>query len=323
MMEEFVSLEIEPFFDRYTPRSCDDNIMISVAKWKNQNYALMYSDQWRFDFTTKKIGNIFDKTELASRLYYLGDLNTAGIFFYCTGIEIISMEIACAESFINKLRAGNPVAAKLDTYYLPWHEKLYKKVHSEHSCLFVGYDAAGFYVNDTTMKQTPVSHEYMSFEDFNKCSYGKAAFFSLSNQRPKKKDKSVIQNISEDSFLRMEEFKKYIQENGFTKEDLEPFDGGEGIVLRAIRNIIRCRNNYLLAFDSTHKGEQSWCKEFSQLITMANAKWELQKVLLQKAFFEKDENKYNNSILNLIEEAKEYEIKAYNLFRESEKYECM
>lgn len=285
MYEKPLKLNIEPYFDQDNPQSCDDNIMISVANWKKRDFELMYADQWKFDFSMKKTDGIFDKTDLAARLYYMNSLKTFKLYSEVTGITISRMEDTNIIKISEKLRKSEPVAIKLDTYYLPWHENLYERIHSEHSCLIVGYDPEGFYINDTTMRQKPVKKAYISYETVKTCSYDEAVFFSVEKTANEVNSQISIQNINEESFAKMEKYRKYVKEEGYTKEDLEPFDGGEGIVLRAIRNIIRSRKNYLLAVNCYCSKEGKDCEEFAKLITKANNKWELQKILLQKAFF--------------------------------------
>lgn len=131
-------------------------LVISVMNHWKLDHELMYAQAWGFEFAppgTKGHG-IWNRGDLGPRLYYRNEdrifLNLYlfhGVQVYQSGCESIDQLYKLLEE---QLEQDLPVIVFIDTYYLPWMESFYQKIHSIHSVLVTGMALdKGLYCNDT------------------------------------------------------------------------------------------------------------------------------------------------------------------------------
>lgn len=215
----------------------------------------------------------------------------------------------------NHLLQNRPVAVIADTYYVPWLEKHYQKIHSEHAFLTVGCDGKGIYCNDIRDDKQFIIQNHIENELFEKMYLNTCAIFQIDRNKEIEEDVlSEIKKVDFDAFAKMEDFADVIEKRGFHISEVEPFDAGEGILLRAIRNVARSRYNYISALEYVQ--ELTGRDDISQIIKLiqrSNENWELIKILIYKAFVEEKINKYNSKIVSLIRQSRELEQNAYQI----------
>ncbi len=299
-------LDIAPIKDE-GKKSCIDYLVESVADWKKYDCRLMYLDSWRFRFVTEKVARngIWKRGEIASYLYFDDQLRTYRNLAAFTGIKIFWCDQFSVDYIRQEIDAGYPIFLFCDTFFLPWIEKLYGKVHSEHCILLVGYDADGYYCNDMTSG-------YLQREQLEEAMLGDCGVLRFGKSRVEKENILLeINKIDVGMFAQMEEFADYMKTKTVLSEDLESFDGGDGILLRAIRNIVRARRNFLLSLDAIAQLFAVSLWETADLLEQAIETWQLVKTLFYKGYIELEYNRYNQKISNLIYKCKSYESQAY------------
>lgn len=306
-------MDITPFFDG-KGKSCNDNIIISVAIWAGVDYRPMYADQWKFSFERKdNLAGIWKRGEMASALYYDDQFLASYYLNRYTKLSVCSLKNNNILDIYTNLLEDRPVAVAADTYYIPWLDNHYQKVHSEHAFLIVGCDENGVYCNDIRNSKLPVIHYYIDNDLFQKMYLDFCAVFQKEENKEVENDISQeIKKVNCGMFAKMEEFADAIKSKGIDASEVEPFDAGEGILLRAIRNIARSRYNYIAALECLNeRTKDERISTITHLLGQSNENWELIKILIYKAFVEKQINKYNTKVVNLIEDSKNLEQKAY------------
>ncbi len=306
-------MDITPFFDG-KGKSCNDNIIISVAIWAGVDYRPMYADQWKFSFERKdNLAGIWKRGEMASALYYDDQFLTPNHLNRYTSLSVYHQENKNILDIHADLIGDRPVAVAADTYYIPWLDNHYQKVHSDHAFLIAGCDENGVYCNDIRNNKLPVIHYYIDNDLFQKMYLNYCAVFQ--KELNKEVDNDISQEIKKVNcgmFAKMEEFADAIKNKGIDASEVEPFDAGEGILLRAIRNIARSRYNYISALECLYERmKDGRISTIARLISQSNENWELIKILIYKAFVEKQINKYNTKVVDLIEKSKNLEQEAY------------
>lgn len=307
-------LNIFPIQDT-NEKSCIDYIIESIADWRKCDYRLMYIDSWRFRFIPVRVQRegIWSRGEVASYLYFGDELNTYTNLKELVGINIVWRNNVSLEIIKKVINYGYPVILFCDTYYIPWLNEFYKKVHSEHSILLIGNNQQGFYCNDTRpFLQKPVYKGFLNNIQMQKAFYGNCGFIyfddkiiSLSMVLDK------LKKVEPKMFEQMEDFAEYIKKKTITIEDLENFDGNEGILLRAIRNIIRSRRNYILMLHSITDRYQIKFVDIIRYLEQSIEVWQLIKTLFYKEYLEKCYNRYHLRISELVYQCRYLEMKAY------------
>ncbi len=312
-MADFI-LDIEPIKDT-GQKNCIDYLIESVANWKKYDYRIMYIDAWRFRFVPEKIERegIWKRGEIASYLYYEDKLETFSNLSTFVGITIRWYENYPLDRIEKTIKAGFPVILFCDTFHISWLEEFYEKVHSEHSILLVGCNDAGFYCNDTRpFSQIPIEKGFLSKEQLAKAYLGQCGFFQFEEKKVSRKNIfNVLGTVDTCMFSQMEAFAEYIKGRTISREDLEGFGGNEGILLRAIRNIIRSRRNYLLALESISNQYHISFGSVREPLEHSIEAWGLVKTLFCKEYIENNFNKYHYKISELIYSSRNFEMKAY------------
>lgn len=131
-----VSIDIEPIHGENS--NCIEDLVITVAKWKNRDYELMYLDSWGFDY------NVHDEYELISNKISENNGNHQELLSKFHGINVYMNDSINREEIIEfferKISESIPIAIVVDTYYCSWMKHLYSKVHQDHVILLTGID---------------------------------------------------------------------------------------------------------------------------------------------------------------------------------------
>ena len=254
-------ISIEPLMDDGL-NACSHFLVISVMNYWKLDYQLMYAQAWGFEFAppgTKGRG-IWNRGELGPRLYYRNEdrnfLNLYlfhGVQVYQSGCENVDELYALLKE---QLEQELTVIIFIDTYYLPWMESFYQKVHSTHSILVTGMTfEKDLYCNDTPpFFQPPVKNQLLGYGQvkeafreqiylFRKCNAPKRTEEAIAVFQTKAED-LLGKNREKSAFEKMREFADCLQEHPIDSSDMEEFGGGSGILLRTFRNIIRDRVNF-------------------------------------------------------------------------------
>lgn len=153
--------QIERVIDR--PLSCFDDILYTLAKWKNKDCNFMFIDRWNFykeDRDSDILGELFiSKYEINVnylRKFHGIDIKEKKVETYLELLNVLSRE----------LLKGNPIIVIFDAYACPW-DQFYWKYHNRHRCIVVGID----FGKKTITMCDPYNNrekEEIFFEDFEK-----------------------------------------------------------------------------------------------------------------------------------------------------------
>lgn len=254
-------ISIEPLMDDGL-NACSHFLVISVMNHWKLDHELMYAQAWGFEFAppgTKGHG-IWNRGDLGPRLYYRNEdrifLNLYlfhGVQVYQSGCESIDQLYKLLEE---QLEQDLPVIVFIDTYYLPWMESFYQKIHSIHSVLVTGMALdKGLYCNDTPpFFQPPVKNQLLGYDQVKEA-FREQVYIFRKGKAPKRTEEAIAvfqkkaedlleKNRGKNTFEKMREFADCLQEHPISSSDMEEFGGGSGILLRAFRNIIRDRINF-------------------------------------------------------------------------------
>lgn len=298
-------------------RNCYDNIIISVLEWKKRDFRPMYADQWRFSFEEKEsTEGIWKRGIIANYLYFDNQFHTLELLKKYTGTNIVFAHEMSIEQIKVLILNEKPVAPLVDTFYLKWLLHLYQKHHTNHAILLVGFNQNGIYCNDTISINEIVEKEFIEDSLFKKMYMNECSYFEFEKFSFDTGDlvSDIRGYVDKSMFDKIKEFSEYIYLNGFFYEDIEPFENGEGILLRAMRNVIRSRVNYRLALDCVSEllNNRKW-DYVSQLIKYSQNNWLLAKSILYKGYLENNINDYRRKIAELILESGKKEYEAYKL----------
>ncbi|RAI89551.1 butirosin biosynthesis protein H-like [Paenibacillus pabuli] len=314
-------LDIKPIADDGL-NSCSHFLIASVANWMKCGHELMYVDAWGFCFAPEgTIGpGIWKRGELGPRIFY-GDFSEPYYLLQkLHGLEIITRDSndvhKAYDSLSKELNNNKPVIIKMDTYYLPWLDNFHQKIHSAHAILVIGIDEDGNLVcNDTRPYfQTPVYGGILLKEYFILGFLNMYLTFNLVctescslNECLNLLKKTALNMISEHSPTKglssMKEFGKHIECNSIQLIDLEDFDGGNGILIRGIRNIIRDRINFSNSLK--YMGEKFRRNDFLELFEEFQKpieNWMNFKSILYKSYISKNTDTKRNKLAAIIEE---------------------
>lgn len=275
-------LDIEPLQDDGI-QSCISFNVEAVMQWFKCNFELMYIDNYNFTFqdTNEQCNGIWKKGELARKLNYDYLLRPEVYLAEFHGMELKSFKGNGTTVIHEQLLGKYPIIIFYDTYYLPWLEKFYETVHSTHAILVVGKDSENnIYCNDTRPYFVdPIKAGKISKDIFRQGFLNEGIIFEktelfgqiISFDRVAKTIKSIMEQ-NKDMLTNLEKFIFYFQHNSVRIEELQAFDGGHGILIRAIRNIIRGRINFckaLIYINTTYK-EAQLSKIISQFNELVN-----------------------------------------------------
>lgn len=306
--------------------SCIDAQLEAFGRWKKTGYELMYLDCWKFVF--KEAGTkgpeIWSRGELAPRLYFEDQLNTKKLFakYHGVRLEVVELDLMELRDKLDDivLRQRMPVLVFFDTFYLPWLEKFYKKFHTKHTIMAIGKERDGYLFNDTRpFLLEPIHGGYLDWEHLS-AGYGNGinCFYEEKVKVDYDDIRMNLVGLDFSMFEAMREFAKYIEENCISKEDMEEFDGGNGILIRALRNIVTSRVHYqeMLGYVNNkypYTKLDSFIEVFHDIIN----KWNMIKNLTYKAYLVNDYSKYNYKLSRWILECAELEEKSAELLGKS------
>lgn len=248
-----VLLDIDPIKDDGIT-SCFDAQLQSYAVWKDRNYELMYIDNWQFEFAheEKKGEGIWSRGAVAARLFFDDILEPVDNLNCYEGImcQMQKVDTYYAREIVDRqLEAGYPTLICVDTYNIPWLEHFYGKIHSTHCVMIVGKNNNGeYYCNDTRpFQEEPIKAGALELERLFFKERTVVGVFSEHKSCVSDNDirEALLSNIHMEMFDKIELFADYVSNGIIDYKEFEGFDGGIGIILRAIRNIIRARCHYL------------------------------------------------------------------------------
>ena len=242
-------LDIEPLEDDGI-QSCINFNIEAVMKWLKKDYELMYLDNWYFPFfqSSDHCDGLMKKCKIAGRIYYENLLTPYYYLEKYAGIKILEKETEKKE-IIESLERQFPVVVAFDTYYIPWLENFTNIIHSEHAILVVGHQNDSFYCNDTRPYfKKAIKGGEIKGEQFEKGFLKKGLFFYDLGSR--KKDDQYILELKnlllkrEDLFSNFRNFVIYLRKNKIEEIELINYQGGQCMLIRSIRNLIRARINF-------------------------------------------------------------------------------
>lgn len=291
--------------------SCYDVLLESIGNWKACGFELMYLDNWKFLFKeegTKGVG-IWERGIIAPRLYFDDLLKTNYLIdkFHGINIEFKKVELNNLENTFDEILKENiPILLFIDTYYLPWMENFYGSIHSTHTILIVGKNENGdYYCNDTRpYLQEPIAGGLLSTDEMIKGYAGWIGRINFNIPNYSYEDVyTYLKNIDYNIFSSIREFGDYIKKNNINLSDVEDFGGGNGILLRAIRNIIRSRVHFQKSLTYLNNKYSRICLDrviydFNTIIS----KWNLVKVLIYKAYIKRNLSCFNVRLSEIIYE---------------------
>lgn len=296
--------------------SCLDVQLESFGRWKKTGYELMYLDNWKFVFREEgfKGSGIWCRGKIAPRLYFDDLLDTKGLFekYHGVGVGLMRLNVSQLRDLLDDflLNQKLPVLVFIDTYYLPWLEKFYKKIHSMHAVMAIGKKDEGYLFNDTRpFLLEPIHGGYLDWEHIkNGFGNGINYFYEKEINVDYEDIQKELLNIDFAMFESMRTFAHFIAGTSIDKEDVEDFDGGNGILIRAIRNIVRARIHYQKALKYvndkySYVKAESVIDDFQDIID----KWNIIKSFVYKAYLINDYSKHNSKISDLVLECAEQE----------------
>ncbi len=302
--------------------SCVDAQLEAYGIWKKIGYELMYIDNWNFVFREEgyKGPGIWSRGKLAPRLFFDDLLDTRALFEKYHGVSLNFMELDSAnlrdklDKFLVELRM--PVLVFFDTYYLPWLEKFYKKIHSKHTIMAIGKEGEGYLFNDTRpFLLEPIHGGYLDWEHIREGFGNGINYFYEKKVDINYEDiRNQLVSVNFEMFEAMRRFGLYIEEINIDKEDIEDFDGGNGILIRAFRNIIRTRLHYQQTLKYVNN-KYSYLEievvidAFQDIIE----RWSMTKNLLYKAYLLNDYSKFNHKLSKRILDCAEFEERTAQL----------
>ena len=314
-------LDIQPIWDDGLT-NCLDALLQAYAKWRRTDYELMYVDNWKFEFSQKKTSGfgIWKRGNVAARLYFDDKLHVLSNLAKFHGIQLEMKEYdrnSALSTVDVTLRKGQPVLISVDTYNIPWLERFYKRIHSSHRIMIVGKNSEReYYCNDTRpYMMQPIKAGKIS-EDFIFCKEKLILGLFSESDCYKSIDEiknAVLENLDYDMFKKMREFSLFLSKEEISYAEFAEFDGGIGIVLRAIRNIVRARCHYLEMLKYLNRkgyiiGDGELFYNYQKVIE----NWTVVKNLFYKITFTHDYWEYNNRISQIIRETSVIEEKTAN-----------
>lgn len=320
-------LDIEPLCDDGI-QSCISFNVEAVMKWCQLNFELMYMDNWNFVFyeSNEHCTGIWTRGELAGRLNYEHLLQPQTLLAKFHGMELKAFKGNGDEVIEEQLSAGRPVVIFYDTYYLPWLEEFYQQVHSTHAILLVGKDEENnYYCNDTRpFFKEPIKAGKLDCEIFQKGFLNEGIIFEANEFFGQKLSYDELQKgmraVLHDNSGMIENFTEFINYMGchsIKDEELQSFDGGHGILIRAIRNIIRGRINFCKALTYINENyEEIQLTSVIQLFEDTISEWDRFKLLLYKCGVKGDINKYKSQTSEMLNKILKIEILAYQQLNE-------
>ncbi len=126
--------QIERLIDR--PLACIDDIIYTLAKWKNIECYYMFIDRWNFeilDCSRDILGEIFTSKYSINENYLM---NYHGIKIHEKKVKTY---LELLRIFEDELLIGNPIMVIFDAYSCPW-DQFYEKYHNTHRCIVIGID---------------------------------------------------------------------------------------------------------------------------------------------------------------------------------------
>lgn len=126
-------------------RNCYEDCIVSVCKWLDCNYILMFCRSWRSVFIPEESHkgndvdirldlNINEKYELLKKYYGL-EVN-----FH----NLDSLNNFC-DVFNKELEFNRPILLEIDSFWCPWDDN-YQHLHTKHATLIVGIDYNNKYI---------------------------------------------------------------------------------------------------------------------------------------------------------------------------------
>lgn len=294
--------------------SCFDVQLEALGLWKNVGYELMFLDNWKFTFAEEgvKKDGIWKRGKIAPRLYFDDQLKTVKLFQEYHGVTTnfhnIEMKDFAEIADMNLNYKKAPVLAAVDTFYLPWLEKFYQKIHSDHYIMVIGKTDKGYLVNDTRpFLLEPIHGQSLSFARMA-CSFRNLVIdFEFKEVKYSFQDIcSELGGMDLNMFRRMHDFSDFLKQNEIEKEDMENFGGGNGILIRAFRNIIRCRMHFLLSLKYINHNfveVNQTIQAFDHIIE----KWTIMKNFLYKSYISNCYSQINKKLAFMIDEIADYE----------------
>lgn len=295
--------------------SCFDVQLEAFGIWKKVGYELMFLDNWKFNFEEDGVGyGIWKRGKLASRLYFDYKLQTVSLFEKFHGIKVNFRNVT-TEELANIVKENlnvskNPILISFDTFYLPWLEKFYQKIYSEHCIMVIGESKLGYYINDTRpFLLEPIHGEELSKEVISLGFLNNVFDFEIKKVEFSFQEvKEELLSIDLNMFAQMHNFANYLEWNPIEIGELEDFDGGSGILFRAFRNIIRSRMHLkksLKYINLYYINVSSTIEAFDYVIK----KWVIIKNLLLNAYISNDYDNINHKMALLIDEVADFEEK--------------
>lgn len=310
-------LDIQPIKDDGLT-SCADIQLEAFGIWKKVGYELMYLDNWKFVFKEEGAENegIWNRGKIAPRLYFEDTLNTRGLFekFHGVRLDALGLDITQFERKVDGILFGQefPVLVFFDTYYLPWIERNYYKIHSRHTIMVIGKYKGGYYFNDTRpFLLEPIYGGALDWEHITNGFNRGIGCFSLQTTCYEFGDiKAQLMSIDLNMFSSMRNFSLFLRECVIESEDMQNEKGEYGNLLRAFRNILKSRVHFQKALKAINQ-QYSFVKidAIIDAFYLIIEKWSMIKNLLYKSYISNLYNCYNSKISVLIEECADLEEK--------------
>lgn len=301
--------------------SCFDVQLQAVGKWKNVDYELMYIDNWKFAFWEEEFKGkgIWERGKLAPRLYFDDKLKTTNLFEKYHGIKLNSikqLDVSCLEEILDDslFVKRNPILLAFDTYYIPWLERFYRKIHSIHMIMVVGKTEKGYLFNDTRpFLLDPVHGEFLEWKVVKEGFANRVTLFEDVKISYDFYDvKKELLSIDFKMFSQMQQVAQYIKENEIAYEDLVDFDGGNGILIRAFRNIIRSRVHYQECLKYIQKKYDLPVDKIVNDFSLIIREWNIVKNLLYKSYLSEKYNEIREIVADKVHICGEMEERAAN-----------
>ena len=322
-------LHIKPLMDDGL-NSCSHFLIASVANWLNCGYELMYADAWGFRFAPEgtKGHGIWQRGDLGPRIHYEYVAQPMTLLERFHGLQVKEVRDSTLDAthavLKEELDKQRPVLIMMDTYFLPWLDKFYQQVHSSHAILVIGMDDNGdLFCNDTRpFFQSPTFGGRLTRDYFLKGYHNTYSTFtsvpaemcSLSACARIVKHTALKMISRSDSSVSpvnaIKEFANHIEHNPVSLTDLEDFDGGNGILFRGIRNIIRDRINFskTLAYIGHTFGSPDYM-EMADSFKLPIENWENFKAVLYRSYLSGTTNEKRGKLASILNENAEIEEK--------------
>lgn len=197
--------------------NCFEDILVTLASHYNVEYRLAFSGAWGFEF----------KPEIGSENSLLGERIgndvrniTSMLYKYCN-VDVIRFDseepYELLEIIKMHLSQEIPVGIFIDTFWCPWLQGRYQRIHDVHHCLIIGIDADNnLYCLDPALN---LNISVLLYKDFiNGCK--NCVKYEFNN----KDEKHDYLQIIKDSTVKLNNKKFYYNIRAFAKEFKDSFD---------------------------------------------------------------------------------------------------